>query len=232
MLRYINHIFFIWTHDEGQLKYLDKFHSNLKSMWKTSQDSVNFLGLNVNLKYGAIFTDLHIKSTDIHQFLHYKSYHSSHIRNPIPYDQAMRISRLCSSCSDFNAYIPNLKDWFLARDYTQEVVSDQIDKVVFDEHPTHKDTTEQVVSLVATYHPKLKYLCKLIKNLHLFSYSNSHGRSVFSPAPKVSYRSVRKIKDYIVRSKLDPIERTVESYRCANARCQGMHKYTSNWYFL
>ena len=32
LLRYINHIFFIWTQDEGQLKYLDKFHLHLKSM--------------------------------------------------------------------------------------------------------------------------------------------------------------------------------------------------------
>ena len=38
----------------------------------------------------------------------------------------------------------------------------------------------------------------------------------------VSYRvlNVRKIKDYIVRSRLYPIERKVGRYRCGNSRCQ------------
>ena len=73
---------------------------------------------------------------------------------------------------------------------------------------------------VATYHPKLKDFGKLIKNLQLFLYSDSDVQRVFSPAPIVSYRSARKIKDYIVRSKLYHIERKVGSYRCGNLRCQ------------
>ena len=107
----------------------------------------------------------------------------------------------------------------MARDYPQNVVSEQIDKVVFGKQPTHKDTSEQGETFVATYHPKLKSLGKLIKNLQLFLYSDSKVQRVFSPAPIVSYRSARKIKGYIVRSKLYPIERKVRSYRCGNSRC-------------
>ena len=44
-------------------------------------------------------------------------------------------------------------------------------------------------------------------------------KEFFSPASIVSYRSARKIKDYIVRSKLYPLERKVGSYRCGNSRC-------------
>ena len=36
----------------------------------------------------------------------------------------------------------------------------------------------------------------------------------------VSYRSARKIKKYIVRSKLYHIDRKVGSYRYGNSRCQ------------
>ena len=119
--------FFIWTHGEEQLKLflkdLNKFHPNLKFTYKTSRNSVNFLDINVSLKDGAIFTG--------HQFLHYKSSHPNHINNSIPYSQALRISRLCSSQKDFSAHISNLKDWFLVRDYPQKVVSKQIEKVVF-----------------------------------------------------------------------------------------------------
>ena len=76
-LRYIDVIFFIWTHSKEQLnlflKDLNKFYPNLKFTYETSQNRVDFLDLNVGLKGGAIFTDLHIKLADGHQFLHYES---------------------------------------------------------------------------------------------------------------------------------------------------------------
>ena len=132
----------------------------------------------------------------------------------------MRIRRLCLSQNDFNLHIYNLKDWFSARDYPQTVVSEQIDKVVFGKQPTRKGTFEQGVPFVTTYHAKLKDLGKLIKTFQLFLYSDSEVERVFSPAHIVFYRSASKIKDYIVRSKLYPIERKGENYRYDNSRCQ------------
>ena len=68
--------FLLWTYGEEQLKlflnYLNKFNPNLKSPYKTSQNSVNFLDLSLNLKDSEIFTDLYIKVSDGHQLLHYK----------------------------------------------------------------------------------------------------------------------------------------------------------------
>ena len=59
------------------------------------------------------------------------------------------------------------------KDYPQKVASQQIDKVVFGKEPTRKDTSEHGVAFAATYHPKLKDLGKLIKNLQFFLYSDS-----------------------------------------------------------
>ena len=73
----------------------------------------------------------------------------------IPFSQALRISRLCLSQIDFNAYTSKIKDWFLARDYPYKVVSEQIGKVVFGKQATCKDTSEQGVPFLVTYHPKL-----------------------------------------------------------------------------
>ena len=81
----------------------------------------------------------------------------------------MRISRLCLSQNNFNADISNLKDWFLARDYPQKVVSEQVNKVVFGKQPTRKDTFEQGVPFVATYHPQLKDLGKLLIKIYNYS---------------------------------------------------------------
>ena len=133
--------------------------------YETSQNSVHFLDLNVSLKGGAIFTDLHIKPAGGHQLLNYKSCHSSHIKNLIPYSQAVELG---DSQNDFNDHISDLKDWFLARDYPQKVFSEHIDEVVFSKQPLRKDTSELGVPFVATYHHKLKDLGKLIKNFTFF----------------------------------------------------------------
>ena len=141
----------------------------------------------------------------------------------ITFSQALTISRLCSSQNGFNAHICNLRECFFARDYSQKVAKKQINRVVFGKQATRKDTSEQSVLFVATYHPKLKDLGKLTKNLQLFLYSDTEVKRVFLPALTaliVSYQSARKIKDYTVRSKLYPIERKVGSFTCGNSRCQ------------
>ena len=100
-LRYIDNIFFIWTHGTQELdsflNELDKFHPNLIFTYETSKERVNFLDLNVSLRNVAISTDLYIKPIDGEQYLHYNSSHPAHIKNSIPYSQAIRLSRIFSS---------------------------------------------------------------------------------------------------------------------------------------
>ena len=108
-LRYIDDIFFIWTHGTQELdsflNELNKFHPNLSFTYETSEERVNFLDLNVSIRNGAISTDLYIKPTDGHQYLHYKSSHPEHIKNSIPYSQALGSSRICSSEKDFKGHV-------------------------------------------------------------------------------------------------------------------------------
>ena len=99
-LRYIDDIFFIWTHGENELKTfmgeLNKFLPNLKFTYETSKDKLAFLDLNVSLKNGVISTDLHTKTTDCHQYLHFSSSHPYHIKTSIIYSQTLRLSKICS----------------------------------------------------------------------------------------------------------------------------------------
>ena len=73
-LRYIDDIFFIWTHGEAELKRfmekLNQFLPNLKFTYESSQKKVAFLDLNVSFENGCIITYLYTKSTDCHQYLH------------------------------------------------------------------------------------------------------------------------------------------------------------------
>ena len=81
--------FFIWTHVTEELDFflneLNKSPLNISFTYEISKEMVNFLDLNVSIKNGAISTDLYIKPTDGHQYLHYKSSHPELIKNSIPY---------------------------------------------------------------------------------------------------------------------------------------------------
>ena len=88
-LRYIDDIFFVWTHGEAELKKfmegLNIFLSNLKFTYESPKKRVAFLDLNVSLENGSVTADLHIKGTDCHQYLHCSSSHPDHIKNSIIY---------------------------------------------------------------------------------------------------------------------------------------------------
>ena len=114
---------------------------------------VQWGGEKTSITNGVISTDLYIKPTDGHQYLHYKSSHPEHIKNSIPYSQALRLSRICSSEKDFKGHVDRMKEWFLARDYPKNVVNEQINKVVFGKSQPSRKNSENSVSFVVTPSP-------------------------------------------------------------------------------
>ena len=115
----------------------------------------------------------------------------------IPYSRALRVSRICSSDKDFEAHICRIKKWFLVGCYPEKVVNDEIEKAVFGKNPPIKKSSESGIPFLATYHPEVKDLSKLIKYLLPFLYSDEEVEKIFSLSQIVSYRRVRKRKDYV-----------------------------------
>ena len=76
-LKCIDDIFFIWTHGEQELerflKDLNNFTPNLSFTHEASKNCIPFLDLKVKLIDGKLETDLYMKPTDRHQYLHYLS---------------------------------------------------------------------------------------------------------------------------------------------------------------
>ena len=62
------------------LEDLNKFHPNLKLSIISIEENVAFLDLKVKLKRGKIEMDLHVKSTDRHQYLYYTSSYLEHTK--------------------------------------------------------------------------------------------------------------------------------------------------------
>ena len=82
-----------------------------------------------------------------------------------------------------------------------------------------KDNTKGV-PLVVIYHPGLKNIDKIInRNLQLL-YMDQEVKKVFTPKLMVSFRNTTKPSSYLVRAKLYPLERQVDSFKCKGKRCQ------------
>ena len=95
--------------------YLSSFNSftpNLKFTYESSKKDISFLDLKVSLTKGKLSTDLHIKPTDCHQYLHYSSGHPEHTKRSIVYIQLLHVSWICSCENDFNRHKSNMKIWF------------------------------------------------------------------------------------------------------------------------
>ena len=60
-----------------------------------------FLDLKGGIKDGKITTDLYVKDTGRHQYLHYISAYPYHTKRLVVFSQALRLSRLCTYEKDF-----------------------------------------------------------------------------------------------------------------------------------
>ena len=114
-----------------------------------------------------------------------------------------------------------MNECFLAKSYPERVVNDQIEKAVFGKNPPVMKSKGSGIRFVATYHLEVKDLSEFVKDLLLLLYSEEEFETVFPPPLIVSSRSARKIKDYIVRSKLYSVERSVGK-KCRLSRMWGL----------
>ena len=192
-LRYIDDVFFIWTHGEKELhKFMEDLNNhqpNIKFTYTFSKNCVPFLDLDVQVSGGELTTNLHIKPTDRHQYLHFTSSHPNHTKRSIVYSPALRVSRIYSRERNFRKHISEMKAWFLRKGCPKNFVESEIKKVKFSRVSKNKSQkrTLKRTPLVVTYHPLLNSLGKkLSKNLNIL-YMDEEAKKVFYPGPMVSF---------------------------------------------
>ena len=132
-LRYIDDIFFVWTHGEEKLhdffNGLNEFNPSFKFTYEYSTQLINFLDLIVSREGNEFVTDLYCKATDCHQYLHYDSCHPDHMKKSSVYSQGLRIKRLCSDSERLQQHLSSLKGWFCERGYPKDIVDEQLQRV-------------------------------------------------------------------------------------------------------
>ena len=104
-LRYTDDIFMIWTAGEESLleflQWINELHDNIKFTWDWSKRTINYLDVQIIINNGVIETDLYTKPTDKHQYLFHTSCHPKGVKQSIPYAQALRLRRICSTSVAF-----------------------------------------------------------------------------------------------------------------------------------
>ena len=70
--RYIDDVFFIWTHGQEKLRLfledLNKCHPNIKFIHETNKEDIAFLDLKVKLLHSKLFTDLFLNLQTVTNF--------------------------------------------------------------------------------------------------------------------------------------------------------------------
>ena len=124
-----------WAHGKDKLeKFLNDLNSldnNIKFTHKSSEQNVTFLDLIVKLLKGFLTTDLHIKDTDQHQYLHFNSSHPHHTKRSIIYNQALKLPKTCTFENYFLRQRDEMKIWRQRQGYPKDVVNTKMKKVAF-----------------------------------------------------------------------------------------------------
>ena len=136
---------------------------------------------------GKIITYLHIKATDHHQYLQYTSSYPYYTKRSIIYNQALRVSWICSFEEDFERHRNQIKLWFVDRGYPKWLVDKKVEKVKFPCTSRKKGTKMKGIPLVITYLHLLKDFASVIRNHLYIFYLSKEVKEIFTPVPMVSF---------------------------------------------
>ena len=227
--RYIDDIFMIWQHGEEELsrfiQSLNSCHPSIKFTSEHSKQKINFLDVQVIKKGNKLITDLFVKPTDTHQYLHATSCHPSHCKTSIPYSQALRFNRICSESDFFDQRCDELEKWLKQRGFSEKNVRQQVLKArkfkrddLLDRSKTERSPPKLVFNI--TFHPALRCLRKILSKILLLTPDDEHGK-VFSDIPVVGFKNGRSLKDFLVRAKLPEVNSGYKGCEgCQKSRCR------------
>ena len=168
---------------------------------------------------GNISTDVYQKPTDTHPYLNCTSAHPEHLKRSIPYSQALRLRRICSSNTILRERIKQYSEYFVACGYKRQIVLNEMSKVLAftqDEclTPKTRDTSSERTPIVITYNPYTTYIAEIVNRHWDFLKSKERLAKIFNQRPLVAYRKPKSIRNILVRSKFLADEETVTEGFC------------------
>ena len=129
-LRYIDDIFMVWTKFESELRHfmneINQKHQSIKFDFKFSKEGIEFLDTLVYIdSKNRLQITLYKNPTDCQNYLHAKSAHPFSLKKSIPYSQALRIKRICSTFEEYRKHSQDLIKRFAEKGYNESTVRKQ-----------------------------------------------------------------------------------------------------------
>ena len=117
----------VWIKSESELRYfmneINEKHHSIKFDFKFSKESIEFLDTLVYIdSKSRLQTTLYKKPTDCQNYLHAKSAHPFSLKKSIPYSQALRIKRICSTFEEYRKHSQDLIKRFVEKGYDESTV--------------------------------------------------------------------------------------------------------------
>jgi hypothetical protein len=89
---------------------------------------MSFLDTTTTVKEGNMTTDLYSKTTDKHQYLSPSSCHPKHFSKNIPFSQAIRVKRICSTVETTKQRLGDLRHHLKRQRYNDKVIESGFSK--------------------------------------------------------------------------------------------------------
>ena len=162
--RYIDEIFMIWPHLREEL------YSFLEAL--NSQNRADFLDATVTKdEHGHIQTSLYTKPMDAHMYLHFSSYHPKHQKSSIPYNQAIRLRRICSTPELYQEAAHKLSENLWIRGYLKGLVKEAVDMAfqkdrseLLRTYTCPENKKENVIPFTITFNPYNPPIKRILQN--------------------------------------------------------------------
>jgi hypothetical protein len=115
-----------WIHSDKELdeffEHANSIHPSIKFRHEVSKTKISFLDTTTTVKEGNMTTDLYSKPTDKHQYLSPSSCHHKHCFKSIPFSQAIRLKRICSTVETTKQRLWDLRHHLKRRGYNDKVI--------------------------------------------------------------------------------------------------------------
>ena len=104
---------------------------------------------------------------------------------------------MCSQAEDFRKQNTEMRFLVLRKGYPKGLVENEMSKAKFSGYTRRNKREKKGVPFVISYHPSLKNKGRIISpNLYIL-YMIEDVKSVFTPAPMISFHSTRKLSSYL-----------------------------------
>ena len=162
------------------------------------------------------------------QYLMATSCHPNHTKRSIPYSQALRILRICSSKESAKLRCTELVDCLVKRGYNKRKTNKQIERAFtnFANHPTARQChTTRPVYFNVQFHPGLPDIKRILQRYMPLLHKSVTMKTVFPYLPLISFSQPHNLCRSLCRAKLRQAasvndEPPRPSQSCGKSRCK------------